>query len=109
MTLIGNSMEKIFHPHPEFRQNAHVSSFDQYQKLYRKSIDDPEGFWNEILKDFYLHTPAVQGKCLQYNFDVRNGPIDVKWFEGAKTNVCYNVLDRIIKDKGKGDEVAFYW
>ncbi|KAJ8033519.1 Acetyl-coenzyme A synthetase, cytoplasmic [Holothuria leucospilota] len=109
MTLIGDSMEKIFHPRPEFRQNAHVKSFDQYQKLYRKSIDDPESFWSEILKDFYLHTPAVQGKCLQYNFDVRNGPIDVKWFEGAKTNVCYNVLDRIINDKGKGDEVAFYW
>ena len=29
-----------------------------------------------------------------YNYDMEKGPIDVKWFEGAKTNVCYNCVDR---------------
>ncbi len=43
-----------------------------------------------------------------YNFDVRNGPIKIEWFVGAKTNVCYNAVDRHVEN-GKGDQVAFYW
>ena len=33
-------------------------------------------------------------KHASWNFDVRKGPIFVKWFEGGTTNICYNALDR---------------
>jgi acetyl-CoA synthetase len=39
---------------------------------------------------------------------MRKGPVSVKWFTGAQTNVSYNALDRHVK-AGKGDKVAFYW
>lgn len=46
---------------------------------------------------------------MQYNFDSTKGSIYVKCMEGAKTNVCYNVVDRLVREKNLGDKVAFYW
>ncbi|KAL4235612.1 Acetyl-coenzyme A synthetase [Mactra antiquata] len=80
---------------------------DQYRTMYKKSVDDPEGFWGEIADQFYWES-APTGKFLEYNFDVRNGPIYIKWMQGAKTNVCYNALDRHVAN-GLGDKVAFFW
>jgi hypothetical protein len=31
---------------------------------------------------------------ISWNFDVRQGPINVEWFKGGTTNICYNALDR---------------
>ena len=45
---------------------------------------------------------------MRYNFDLRKGPIKIEWMVGAKTNICYNALDRNI-DNGHGDKVAFHW
>ena len=42
------------------------------------------------------------------NFDVQKGRIQTRWFVGGTTNLCYNAVDRHVKD-GKGDKVAFYW
>jgi hypothetical protein len=47
-------------------------------------------------------------KHMEYNFDVRTGPINVSWFKGGTTNLCYNCLDRNI-EKGLGDSVCFIW
>ena len=42
------------------------------------------------------------------NFDLQKGRIQTRWFVGGTTNLCYNAVDRHVKD-GKGDKVAFYW
>ena len=97
-----------FHPTDEMQSVAHVNSMDQYNEMYKKSIEDPAGFWKEIAKDFYWKSPP-NGEFLTYNFDSREGKVDVKWMQGAVTNICYNVLDRNVKDKGLADMVAFYW
>lgn len=39
---------------------------------------------------------------------MRKGPIDVKFFSGGMTNICYNALDRHVK-AGNGDRVCFLW
>jgi acetyl-CoA synthetase len=31
---------------------------------------------------------------INWNFDVRKGPISVEWYKGGTTNICYNALDR---------------
>lgn len=46
---------------------------------------------------------------LQYNFDVTKGSVYVKYMEGAKTNMCYNVLDRHVREGSLGEKVAYYW
>ena len=44
----------------------------------------------------------------RFNFDPRKGPVQIEWFTGAQTNLCYNAVDRHVKD-GAGDRVAFFW
>lgn len=65
-------------------------------------------FWKEIADEFFWKKPAT-GPMLQYNFDVTKGTIYVKCMEGAKTNMCYNVLDRLVKERDLGERVAYYW
>ena len=86
---------------------AHVKSMKQYEQMYKRSVEDPEGFWREIAQQFYWHKPSTT--FLSFNFNVKNGPIFIKWMEGAQTNICYNVLDRIVKKMNGENTVAFYW
>ncbi|MCD6308105.1 MAG: AMP-binding protein, partial [Candidatus Latescibacteria bacterium] len=90
-------------PVPEsFRKNAHISSMEQYEEMYKKSIDDPEAFWAEYAEtlDWYKKWDAV------YSFDPEN--VEIKWFEGGKINVSYNCIDRHV-EAGKGDKTAILW
>lgn len=107
MAEIHHDDSVVFPPPPNLKNEAHVKSMEQYQELYKRSVEDPEGFWSEIAKDFYWASPPT-GKFLDYNFDVRNGPIYIKWMQGAKTNLCYNAVDRHVAN-GLGDKIAFYW
>lgn len=102
------SHDNLKYPPPSRLLNeSHVKSFEEYKQMHQRSVDDPEAFWGEIAKQFYWKSPQT-GKFLDYNFDCRKGRIFVKWMEGAKTNICYNALDRHINN-GHGDKVAFYW
>ena len=82
---------------------------EQYKEMYDKSVNKPAEFWGEIAKEFYWKQPPNPDKFLEYNFNCANGPIFIKWMQGGITNVCYNMLDRNVNDKGLGDKVAFYW
>lgn len=97
-----------FEPHKEVNKDAHVKSMDEYRRLYQKSLDDPESFWGDIAKGFYWKQ-WYNGEFMKYNFNISDGPIEIKFMEGAKTNICYNALDRNVKDKGMEDKIAFYW
>lgn len=97
----------VFYPSDEFKENAHINSMEKYKRMYKRSIEDPDGFWSEIASEFkFIKGPT--DKFLKYNMDMTRGPIEIKWMEGAITNICYNVVDRII-DKGLGDRVAYIW
>ncbi|CAG2104244.1 unnamed protein product, partial [Medioppia subpectinata] len=91
------------------RKRAHISSMGEYRQLYQKSVTNPEEFWTQIAKEFFWNRWPTDMEFVSYNFDVRKGPVAVKWLDGCQTNVCYNVLDRLIIDKGLGDRVAFHW
>lgn len=104
----GDQATRLYHPNPELQKNAHVKSIEDYKKLYDQSINKPEIFWSKIAEQFYFKTPPTEGKFLEYNFNVNDGPVFIKWFQGATTNVCYNVLDRHVEN-GLGDRIAFYW
>lgn len=80
----------------------------QYRELYKKSIDNPEEFWTDIAKQFYWETQADPKNFFNYNFDINKGPVNIKWMEGASTNISYNLLDKNVKN-GLGDKIAFYW
>ncbi|RXM94633.1 Acetyl-coenzyme A synthetase, cytoplasmic [Acipenser ruthenus] len=110
----------VYHASEELIKEAHVPSFQKYKELYFKSVDNPEGaylkdlclfhaeFWGDIAKEFYWKSKH-RGQFLDYNFDVTKGKIYIKCMEGATTNICYNVLDRNVKERKLGDKIAFLW
>lgn len=103
------SFEKsVYQPNTVLAKNAYISTFAQYKQMHQKSLDNPEEFWGEIAKQFHWETPIDYSRFFRYNFDITKGPIFTKWMDGATTNICYNLLDRNIRN-GHGEKVAFYW
>ncbi|HOP48491.1 MAG TPA: acetate--CoA ligase [Desulfobacteraceae bacterium] len=98
---------KDVYPVPEeVKAKAYIKGKDEYEKLWKRSIDDPDGFWAEIASE-YVEWFKKWDKVEDYNFDIRKGEIYVKYFEGGKLNVSYNCLDRHLKTRG--DKVAIQW
>ncbi|GAU42268.1 hypothetical protein TSUD_327460 [Trifolium subterraneum] len=93
-------------PSEEFASQANVQSPEQYLKMYKRSIEDPAGFWSDIASEFYWKQKWGDQVCNE-NFDVRKGNINIEWFKGGITNICYNCLDRNV-EAGLGDKVANY-
>jgi acetyl-CoA synthetase len=91
---------RLFSPPNEFSEKAHIKSMKEYEEIYKKSIEDPEGFWAE--KAGQLDWFKKWDKVL------RNDNGFFKWFEGGEINVSYNCLDRHVKN-GKGDKPAIIW
>ncbi|ACL72106.1 acetate--CoA ligase [Thioalkalivibrio sulfidiphilus HL-EbGr7] len=91
------------HEIPEaFAAQAHVNA-QQYQEMYQRSVDDPEGFWSEQA-DKYVTWFKKWDKVLDWSFA---GDVHIRWFEGAKLNVSYNCLDRHLETRG--DQPAIIW
>jgi acetyl-CoA synthetase len=91
---------RVFPPPPDFAAKAHVKSLEEYETLYRRSIQDPERFWAEIASE--LHWFAPWTRVLEWN------PPSARWFVGGKMNLCYNCVDRHALGDRK-DKVALLW
>ncbi|MFA5810821.1 MAG: acetyl-coenzyme A synthetase N-terminal domain-containing protein, partial [bacterium] len=78
-----------FEPPAELQKNAWIKSFAEYKKMYDRSINDPEGFWGEMAQDFEWF--KKWNKVRTYDF---RDKIDIKFYEGAETNISVNCLDR---------------
>jgi acetyl-CoA synthetase len=92
--------ERIFNPPPEFSANAHIRSRDDYDRIYRRSMDDPDGFWAEIASELHWFKPW--SKVLEWNEPF------AKWFVGGEINISYNCLDRHIQTWRK-NKAAIIW
>ncbi|MBW2630156.1 MAG: acetate--CoA ligase [Deltaproteobacteria bacterium] len=98
---------KELYPVPEaVKERAFIKGKEGYEKLYKRSIEDPEGFWGEIAGE-YVEWFKKWDKVEDYNFDHRKGDIYVKYFDGGKLNVSYNCLDKNLATRG--DKVAIQW
>ena len=98
---------KDVYPVPEnIKKMAYISGRDAYDKIWKRSIEEPDAFWAEIAGE-YVEWFKKWDKVEDYNFDIRKGPIYLKYFEGGKLNVSYNCLDRHLKTRG--DKVAIQW
>ncbi|XP_072296794.1 acyl-CoA synthetase short chain family member 2 like [Eucyclogobius newberryi] len=106
--VVPDSQDNMFYPPLDLQQKAHVQDFETYLELYKKSIENPDAFWKEVAAEFFWKKPAT-GPTLRYNFDLTKGSVFVKCLEGAKTNVCHNVLDRHVNEGNLGEKVAYYW
>lgn len=100
-------METVSHEHrkfpptPAFAEHAHIGSMDAYRAMYEKSIKEPEAFWAEAAEDLHWF------KRWDTVLDASEAP-SYKWYDGSRTNLSYNCLDRHI-DEGRGDKIAIHW
>ena len=78
-----------------------IKSLQQYHEAYKKSIDTPELFWNEIAETFTWQ--KKWDKTLEWNFKDPK----VEWFKGGKLNITENCLDRHLEKNG--DTPAMIW
>ncbi len=72
-----------------------------YQSVYNRSMQDPEGFWREAAQDIHWYQQPTQ------ILDQTNQPI-YHWFVGGELNTCYNALDYHI-DQGRGEQLALIY
>jgi acetyl-CoA synthetase len=98
-----DSQTNSFPPRKEFSDNARIKSMEEYERLYKRSIEDPEGFWAEMAEE-NLAWERKWDKVFEYDF---NKP-ESKWFIGGKLNASYNCLDRFAKTAMK-NKAALIW
>ncbi len=90
---------RLYPPSKEFVDQAYVKSRDEYEKMWKQSIQDPETFWGGIAKELHWFKPWLKVNREEF------AKGEVEWFIGGKTNISYNCLDYQV-EKGKGDKVA---
>ncbi|WP_018234114.1 acetate--CoA ligase [Thioalkalivibrio thiocyanodenitrificans] len=86
----------------DLAKTAHVNA-PQYQEMYQRSVQDPEGFWAEQAEK-YVTWFRKWDKVADWSF---SGDVHIRWFEGGKLNVSYNCLDRHLDTRG--DQPAIIW
>ncbi|MFB2923084.1 acetate--CoA ligase [Aerosakkonema funiforme] len=93
--------KRLFQPSPEFSQNAHIKSLEEYQQLYDRAKADPQKFWAELAEQ-ELEWFQKWDTVLDWQ------PPFAKWFVNGKTNISYNCLDRHLTTWRK-NKAALIW
>jgi len=97
---LGN-MRK-YEPNAELTKHAHISSIEDYNRMYDDSIKNPESFWEGQADRISWF--QKWNKVWDWDFN----DAYIKWFEGAKLNACYNCIDRHVED-GYGEDIGLIW
>ncbi len=85
-----------------FRKKARINK-DQYEELYKQSLEDSDLFWRK------------QGKRLDWirsyqkvkNTSFKKGTFGIKWYEDGTLNACVNCVDRHLL--ARADKIALIW
>ena len=93
--------EDLYPVKPQIRERAHIKTMEEYQRLYRLSLDNPEWFWGEQAKTLTWFHPW------QSVFDADYKEVDFSWFSGGRLNACFNCVDRHLPQLG--DKTALIW
>ena len=82
--------------------NYHIKHLEEYYQVYRKSIQNPEIFWEEIAEEHFIWRKKWD-KVLSWDFTKP----EVKWFEGAQLNITENCIDRHLATRGDKTAILF--
>jgi len=86
----------------EFMSNYHIKHLEEYFQVYRKSVRNPEGFWEEIAEEHFSWRKKWD-RVLSWDFKKP----EVTWFEGARLNITENCLDRHLSTRGDKTALLF--
>jgi acetyl-CoA synthetase len=82
--------------------NYHIKHLEEYFQVYRKSVQNPEAFWEEIAEEHFVWR-AKWDRVLSWDFTKP----EIKWFEGAELNITENCLDRHLPTKRNNTAIIF--
>ncbi|MCH2035178.1 MAG: acetate--CoA ligase [Tenacibaculum sp.] len=82
--------------------NYHIKNLEEYFQVYRRSVRNPENFWEEIAEEHFLWRKRWN-KVLNWDFTKP----EVKWFEGAELNITENCIDRHLVTRGNKTAILF--
>lgn len=82
--------------------NYHIKHLEEYYQVYRKSVRNPEAFWEEIAEEHFVWRKRWDN-VLSWDFKKP----EIKWFEGAKLNITENCLDRHLPTRGDKTAIIF--
>jgi acetyl-CoA synthetase len=86
---------------PHIAEGARIGSLEEYQRLYRRSIEDSEGFWLEQAERLqWFELPTQAGR---WDFE----RAEISWFTGGRLNASVNCVDRHLE--ARGDKTAILW
>ncbi|MBW2108457.1 MAG: acetate--CoA ligase [Deltaproteobacteria bacterium] len=106
--VTGKAIESVmvrkerFAPPKAFQKKAHIKSVAQYRRLYKQSVENPEGFWAQQAEALFWFKKWKH--VLDYDFDEAR----IRWFEGGKINASANCLDRHLGTARK-NKAALIW
>src|SRR5689334_21471940 len=92
--------QRKFECAPEFAQRAHIRSPEEYDQLYKESVEQPEKFWARVARELYWF--RVWDRVLEWKAPW------AKWFVGGKINLSYNCVDRHVETWRK-NKAAIVW
>ena len=93
--------DDIYPVKPSVAEGAHINSMEEYERLYRLSLDNPEWFWGEQADTLTWYHPWHSV------FDADYEEVDFAWFSGGRLNACFNCVDRHVRERG--EQTAIIW
>jgi len=94
--------EKVYSVPAEWAARAYLDN-GKYLAMYKRSLEDPNGFWGEMGKRIDWIKPYTKVKNTSYAPD----NVSIKWYEDGTLNASYNCIDRHLKRRA--DQVAIIW
>eukprot|EP00118_Oscarella_pearsei_P014381 m.122888 g.122888 ORF g.122888 m.122888 type:complete len:466 (+) comp37805_c0_seq5:1001-2398(+) len=76
----------------------------EYEILHKFSTQYPEIFWKQFCEEFKYS--GKEKYVIKKTFEKIGNTIDAAFMPGTVLNVCYNMLDRNISEKGYGEKLA---
>ncbi|MCL6607944.1 MAG: acetate--CoA ligase [Geminicoccaceae bacterium] len=94
-------MSELFKVDPAWAASAHCNR-ERYVEMYRRSVEDPEGFWAEMAERITWFKKPTKIKNTTFH-----GNVSIRWYEDGELNVCYNCIDRHLPQRA--NQVAIIW
>jgi acetyl-CoA synthetase len=94
--------EKVYNVPAEWAARAYLDN-EKYLAMYKRSVEDPNGFWGEMGKRIDWIKPYTKVRNSSYAPD----NVSIKWYEDGTLNVCANCVDRHLKTRA--DQIAIIW
>jgi len=94
-------MSELFKVDPAWAVSAHCNR-ERYVEMYRRSVEDPDGFWAEMAERITWFKKPTKIKNTSFE-----GNVSIRWYEDGELNVCYNCIDRHLPQRA--NQVAIIW